>query len=171
MHMNLPQDVILAWERGEWQALAARMDTAALRQGDTPTKALVVFNTGSAPASAVAVFRARFPVRAEVGPQPVAVRDEAGRTVPSRIVNETLTGDAAHPGKRIWEFDLLFRADDVPARGWRAYAATYGRASDAPEWEEPAASSPTLRALETDCHPGDVPGTGSVGTGAAPPQG
>ena len=117
-----------------------------------------------------------YPRRAAVGPQPVTVRDEAGRAVPSRLGGERLDEDTVlPPGKLWWTFDIEFLVSDIPALGWRSYAATYGRPPDSAgvdeaTWKAAAQRGPgggPLPAYETDCHPGDLPATGSL----APAQG
>jgi len=143
--------------------LLRRVDTSGLQQGDAPTVALIVVNRGERDVpEAVADFHARFPVRAPVGAQPVTIWDADGNVVPSRLASQTLTADPALPPDRLWwTLHLQFVARAVPARGWRAYAATYGRHpdSDAPAcWEKRAA----LAVYETDIHEGDLPVAGTV---------
>jgi hypothetical protein len=145
--------------------LLVRLNTAALLQhGGPETVALVVVNGDDAPVErGLAVFHARFPVRTEIGAQPVTVRDAAGQVVPSRIADQSLDEDEALPPGRVWwSLELWFLADDLPAQGWRAYAATYGAApnarADAERVRQRAAAFPTrLAVYETDCHPGDLP--------------
>jgi hypothetical protein len=109
------------------RALLSRLNTAVLlQQGAQDTVALVVVNPGDAPVErGLAVFHARFPVRAEIGAQPVTVRDAAGQVVPSCIADQSQDeDDALPPGRVWWSLELWFLADDLPAQGWRAYAAT-----------------------------------------------
>jgi len=112
------------------------------------------------------VYTARFPVRREVGPQPVLVRDPAGAVVPCRIVHERLEEDPDVAPRVWWAFDLLLVLRDVPARGWRTYAATYGPAPVLPDeaelWRAAIASDVRLPVAETGCHPGDLPATHSL---------
>jgi hypothetical protein len=145
--------------------LLPRLNTAPLRQGDLPTRALVVVNPGPDVASGLATFRAAFPVRAAVGAQPVVLRDAAGILVPSRLAKSRLEESPDLPaGRLLWTLSLEFRADSVPANGWRAYSAAYSK--------EPAALSPPaqnwqsalpldLPVYETDTHVGDLPLIGS----------
>jgi len=158
---------------GDRHALLARLDTSGLQQGDAPTRALVVFNTNPDTFPiALGVYPARFPIRREVGPQPVLVRDAAGEIVPCRLVNERLEEDADIAPKLWWAFDLLLVLRDVPALGWRAYAATYGQATPVPDeealWRAALASVLRLPVAETGCHAGDLPATGSLDNLAAP---
>lgn len=154
------------------ERLLAHIDTRPLRRPDRPTKALVVFNPGAEPVRGIAVFSARFPVRAAVGPQPVTVRDAAGAVIPSRRSNETLTPH--DDSSRVWwTFDLELWAEAIPARGWRAYAATYERAPETPDPPVPwdTAPRPALTVAETDIHGGDLPDayTGYSPAEPAPP--
>jgi hypothetical protein len=150
---------------GMRRRLLDRLDTTGLQRFDgTPTKALVVFNPRADNVTfGVAVFHARFPVRTETGARPITVRDDQGRVIPSRVVDETLSAaDTPGGGNRvIWSFDLQLLVCDIPARGFRTFAASYGydRASEAePEaWERAQAGGPFLEVGETDCHAGDLP--------------
>ena len=160
----MPQDVSDCLRRADLKPLLDRINTSVLQQGAAPTKALVVFNRGAAPVSGIAVFPARFPVRAAAGPQPVTVRDVSGRVIPSQITNESWTELPHLPEKRLWEFDLRLYTEDVPALGWRAYAAIYGfapeSAGDPALWRE--TDSTMLLVGETNCHAGDLPPTFSA---------
>ena len=110
-------------------------------------------------------FHAAFPVRATLGAQPVTLRDEHGTIIPSRLIESTLT---AHPDlpsdRRLWTLTLEFVASDIPAQGWRTYAATFAaspesHSDDTAFWS--ALPKADLAVSETDCHPGDLPLTGA----------
>ncbi len=147
--------------------LLRRVDTSGLHQGDTPTVALIVVNTGERDVpEGVAEFSARFSVRASVGAQAVTVRDANGNVVPSRIAFQSLTPDPALPPDRVWwTLRLQFVVANVFARGWRSYGAAYGRHldSDAPAafWDRAAApDASALDVYETNVHTGDLPAAG-----------
>lgn len=82
---------------------------------------LVVSNPHDELFSGVAVLHADYRTRT-ISPVIVAAPD--GRTVPSRIVNETL-GEPEADGKRRWAFDLEFFCDCSPL-ATVAYAARFG---------------------------------------------
>jgi hypothetical protein len=160
-------DLLGALLGGNFRSLLDRLDTSGLQQGDAPTRALVVFNTNPAAFPiALGVYSARFPIQREAGPQPVLVRDAAGEIVPCRLIDERLEEDPAIAPKLWWAFDLLLALRDVPALGWRAYAATYGQPPPVPDeeslWRAALAGGPGLLVAETGCHPGDLPATGSL---------
>lgn len=140
------------------RALIERIDTRKFQRGETPTVALIVFNPSEESAGGVAAFCAAFRIRAEVGPQPVTVRDEEGWVVPSRIVEETV-GEVWPDGRRHWTLEMHFLTSEIPARGWRAYGVSYGYAkeSEAGFGTDDSAPLPFLSVEETDCHPGDLP--------------
>lgn len=147
--------------------LLDRLNTAPLQQGDAPTRALVALNPSDAAiTTALGVFPARFPVRREVGAQPVTVWDTQGNVLPCRVANERLKEDPAIAPRIWWTFDLLVVLRDIPAQGWRAVAATYGQPPPLPEeaaiWQAAEASGERLPLEETDCHAGDLPATGSL---------
>lgn len=124
------------------------------------TRALILLNE-EAPFSGVVAFHAAYPVRVPPGPQPVTVRDAAGRVLPSRVVKGTLTdAPGLPPDKRLWAFELQVLVADVPARTGVAFAATYGAdgASEAPEavWETALDTAPPRMLYETDIHAGDI---------------
>ena len=91
---------------------------------------LVVTNPHGEPFSGIAVLHADYRTR-QIGS--VIVADPEGKTVPSRIVNETL-GMLEADGKRRWAFDLEFFCSCEPS-ATVAYAARFGDdpASVAPE--------------------------------------
>ncbi|MBC8137221.1 MAG: hypothetical protein H8F28_15180 [Fibrella sp.] len=138
--------------------LLARINTEPLRQPDTATVALVVFNPTE---MVVPPCRVRFGAAFLTGAaKPVTVRDDHGSIVPSHIVHETITTDAPDlpPGKVLWSLVLEFALPDgLPSRIARAFAAAY---------ETPPALTHTFNHLplrldlpvyETACHPGDLP--------------
>ena len=166
-------DLLGALRDGDFRSLLDRLDTSSLQRGDAPTRALVVFNTNPAAFPvALGVYSARFPIRREAGPQPVLVHNAAGEIVPCRLVNERLEEDPEIAPRLWWAFDLLLALRDVPALGWRAYAATYGQPPPVPDeaalWRAALASGLRLPVAETGCHPGDLPAAGSPGTFDAP---
>jgi hypothetical protein len=148
--------------------LPARINTLPLLHSDTPTRALVVWNQGETPVDvAVRVcYRVTFPIRAALGPQPVTVWNASGDVVPSRVTVSETRADASLPPDRIWwTLELEFVVDAVPPQGWTTVGATFGhspasRSDDASFWETFPLLSLTV--VETDCHPGDLPLTGSA---------
>jgi len=82
---------------------------------------LVVSNPHDGPFSGVAVLHADYRTRMT---GQVIVADPDGRTVPSRIVNETL-GEPEADGKRRWAFDLEFFCYCDPL-AMVAYSARFG---------------------------------------------
>lgn len=143
--------------------LAERIDTASLPCAEGQTVALIVFNSSNSPVSSgVASFHASFAVRAEVGAQPVLMRDEKGQVVPSVIAQETL-GKLRDDGRRLWTLELRFLVADVPASGWRAYAASYAVPLSLSERDAARLKGTPVGGLlvvETRLHPGDLPTTG-----------
>ncbi|MBB6052822.1 hypothetical protein [Armatimonas rosea] len=91
---------------------------------------LVVTNPLREPYYGLAVLHADYRTRTIA---PVIVADPDGKTVPSRLVNETL-GEPEADGKRRWSFDLEFFCDCDPL-ATVAYAARFGDdpASQVPE--------------------------------------
>jgi alpha-mannosidase len=114
-----------AYERGDAARRAAAGHLAALaatappagagRSGGTAARAVVVFNTLSAPRSALARVTLDF---AEPGPAWAALRDAAGHEVPSLA-----EGATRHPDGTLARLTLTFRAQEVPALGYRTYLA------------------------------------------------
>jgi hypothetical protein len=148
------------------RALTSRIRTLPMQQGSTPIRALIVLNAGAAAVSGRASFAAAFPVRAEIGAQPVTVRDAAGRIVPSRLCESRLSSaDGLPPDRLLWTLTLEFAVTDLPARRWRTYAATFGeaaasRSDDSAFWA--ALEATGLPVGETDCHGGDLSLEGSL---------
>ena len=129
----------------------------------TATRALVILSPSPTPYHAPTRlrFHAAFPVRAALGAQPVTVCDEQGAVIPSRLTESSLTSHPDIPADRcLWSLTLEFVASNIPARGWRTYAAAFGaspesRSDDTAFWSTlPEADLPVF---ETDCHPGDLP--------------
>jgi hypothetical protein len=152
----------------ERENLPDRINTLPLRRGDMPTRALVVRNPNRAPVdSPVRVrYRATFPIRAAVGPQPVTVWNAAGEVVPSRQTLSETRAEANLPPDRVWwTLELELVVDAVPAQGWTTLGAAFGsspasRSDDEPFWETlPLLPLPIT---ETDCHEGDLPLIGSA---------
>jgi hypothetical protein len=152
------------------RTLAERVETLPLQRGGQLTRALVVVNETPEERTGRARFAATFPIRASVGAQPVTLWDTTGDIVPSRVTVSILREDASLPTGRVWWEMALEFAVTVPARGWTTIGATFGeaedsRADDAAFWE----TLPLLdcAVVETECHPGDLPLTGTFGTDAS----
>jgi alpha-mannosidase len=117
-----------AWERGA----VARRDAAGYLAGQADTSgagglaALAVFNTLSWPRSGLVTTELEF---AAPGPAWAGLRDQDGTGVPALA-----EGAQRHPDGSLARLTLTFRADGVPALGYRTYwvAATSG---PAPGWE------------------------------------
>jgi hypothetical protein len=143
------------------RAVADRVDTAALcSRSDVPARALVVFNPAPTPTrNGVAVFRAAFPVRESVGARPVTVRNDRGFRAATRRENETLEPMPGAPGRLLWSFDLVFAVHEVPALGWRSFAARYEDDTPPPDFGtlDVVAPASRLSSAETECHGGDLP--------------
>ena len=82
---------------------------------------LVVTNPSDEPFSGVAVLHADYRTRTIA---PVIVADPEGKTVPSRLVHETI-GAVEADGKRRWTFDLEFFCDCLP-NATVGYTARFG---------------------------------------------
>ncbi len=82
---------------------------------------LVVTNPSGEPFSGIAVLHADYRTRTIA---PVIVADPEGKTVPSRLINETL-GEPDADGKRRWAFDLEFFCYCDP-KATVAYTARFG---------------------------------------------
>ncbi|WP_309720580.1 hypothetical protein [Armatimonas sp.] len=78
-------------------------------------------NPSNEPFYGIAVLHADYRTRHIA---PVIVSDPEGKTVPSRIVNETL-GEPEADGKRRWAFDLEFFCD-CGSTATVAYSARFG---------------------------------------------
>jgi hypothetical protein len=108
---------------------------------------------------------ATFPIRSAIGPQSVTVWNTLGEVVPSRItVSETHADTTLPPDRVWWTLELEFVVEAIPAHGWTTVGATFGdsagsRSDDPSFWEGLPLLS--LSVVETDCHPGDLPLTGS----------
>ncbi|WP_394795643.1 hypothetical protein [Armatimonas sp.] len=115
---------------------------------------LVVINPRDEPFSGVAVLHADYRTRTIA---PVIVADPEGKTVLSRLVNETLgEPDIDGEGKRRWAFDLEFFCDCGP-NSTVVYSARFGSdnaslASD-DSWENRHATSVPLSASESEYNP------------------
>ena len=110
---------------------------------------LVVTNPSDEPFSGVAVLHADYRTHTIA---PVIVADPDGKTVPSRLVNETL-GEPDADGKRHWAFDLEFFCD-CDSKATVAYSARFGsdNASLASEdsWGNRSATRVPLSASESE---------------------
>jgi hypothetical protein len=145
--------------------LLARIDTDRLRQGNTPTVALVVMNHDETRSAGLARFHASFPVRAEVGARPVTIKCHEGDVIPSRLTESVIEERPELPPGRVqWTLILEFLVEGVPPHGWRAYGASFGASplshSDRSElwgeWDN-GTEHAVLAVYETDCHAGDLP--------------
>ena len=147
----------------EW---LARLDTSSLRQGDAPTRVLVVLNQWNEAYSGPVRFAAAFPIRAASDPPPVTVRDIRGNIVPSRLTVSAVSERPDLPANRVWwTMELEFVAGDVPAQGWRSFSSAFAwsaesRSEDAAFWSAQPPAPPEIRVAETECHHGDLPLTG-----------
>jgi len=121
-----------AWERGA----AARRDAAGYLAGQADTTvphatgasglaALAVFNTLSWPRSGLVTAELEFPAP---GPAGAGLRDQAGTQVPALA-----EGAQRHPDGSLARVTLTFRADGVPALGYRTYWVT-ATSGPAPGW-------------------------------------
>jgi len=129
-----------AYERGDAarreaaRYLAGLAATAAVGRGPAGTgrsdqkssdfersgRAVVVFNTLSQPRSGLARITLDFP---EPGPPGVTLRDAGGRVVPALAEGAVRREDGT-----LARVTLAFRAEDVPALGYRTYLAESGDA-------------------------------------------
>ena len=126
-------DLLAGWREAHERGDAARRAAAAHRAGlaatadlagqDRPgARAVVVFNTLSVPRSGLARITLAFP---EPGPPWAVLRDDAGRPVPALA-----EGAARHADGTLAQVTLTFRAQDVPALGYRSYLAEPAPAPD-----------------------------------------
>jgi alpha-mannosidase len=118
-------DLLAGWREAYERGDAARRDAArhlagladtAAAAGPAPgpgARAVVVFNTLSRPRSGLATITLEF---AEPGTPWAALRDAAGHPVPGLA-----EGVARHPDGTLSGLTLTFRAQDVPALGYRTY--------------------------------------------------
>jgi alpha-mannosidase len=119
-------DLLAGWREAYERGDAARRDAARHLAGLAATatvagpdpgphaRAVVVFNTLSAPRSGLARITLDF---AAPGPPAAALRDDAGDTVPALT-----EGVTRHPDGTLACVTLTFRAQAVPALGYRTYA-------------------------------------------------
>ncbi len=96
---------------------------------------LVVTNPHGEPFYGIGVLHADYRTRQIA---PVIVADPDGKTVPSRIVNETL-GELETDGKRRWAFDLEFFCD-CDSKATVAYSARFA--------DEPLSQESVLKWIE-----------------------
>ena len=128
-------DLLAGWREAYERGDAARREAAALlgrpgrrrrsRRGgpagadpavtDPAGRAVVVFNTLSRPRSGLARVALDFP---DPGVRRTVLRDDAGGEVPSLA-----EGVVRHEDGSLARLTLTFRADDVPALGYRTYLA------------------------------------------------
>jgi alpha-mannosidase len=112
-----------AFERGDTARLGAARHLAGLaatapaagQQAGSEARAVVVFNTLSQPRSGLARITLEF---AGPGPGWVVLRDDAGADVPCLAEGATRHEDGTLAG-----LTLTFRAQEVPALGYRTYLA------------------------------------------------
>jgi alpha-mannosidase len=119
-------DLLAGWREAYERGDAARRDAARHLAGLAATatvagpdpgphaRAVVVFNTLSGPRSGLARITLDF---AAPGPPAAVLRDEAGDTVPALA-----EGITRHPDGTLAGVTLTFRAEAVPALGYRTYA-------------------------------------------------
>lgn len=152
--MNNTHDLLFAPEK---------LNTSGFQIPGAVTRALVVLNPGEANVQGRVQFAARFPVREGAYPKPVTVRKDDGGVVPSRFVRSVIESDTGlEPGKVWWDTILEFVVDDVPARGWRTWGASFEQWGDSREedgefWEKKAGPLLPLPVVETECHDGTLP--------------
>ena len=135
------------------QELQERLGPLHERLGN-PQAVVLAVTGGTEQVTGRARFVARFPVRREVGVQPVTVYDETGVVIPSRLVESVLVEDTALPPNRIWWSVVLeFAVTNLGVQETRPYLALYAvspasRSGDTAFWE----SLPILSAPVTE-HP------------------
>jgi alpha-mannosidase len=121
-----------AFERGDAARrdaaahLAARADTRPPAGSPSPARPVIVFSTVSWPRSGLATITLGF---AEAGPAWLALSDETGADVPFLA-----EGVRRHPDESLAEATVTFRADDVPALGYRTYWASAAPGPGAEGW-------------------------------------
>jgi alpha-mannosidase len=124
-------DLLAGWREAYERGDAARRAAAAHLAGLAATaaaehgpgaRAVVVFNTLSWPRSGLARITLDFP---ESGPPWAGLRDAAGEEVPSLT-----EGALRHQDGTLASLTVAFRAQDVPALGYRTY---YAVPADGPE--------------------------------------
>ncbi|HTW02285.1 MAG TPA: glycoside hydrolase family 38 C-terminal domain-containing protein [Streptosporangiaceae bacterium] len=134
-------DLLAGWREAYERGDDARRDAARHLAGLAATatvsgqdrgphdRAVVVFNTMSRPRSGLATITLEF---AAPGPAAAALRDDAGDPVPALA-----EGVTRHPDGTLAGVTLTFRAENVPALGYRAYVVTALKAgSERPgSWE------------------------------------
>jgi hypothetical protein len=127
-------DLLAGWREAFERGDAARQDAARHLAGLAATaavagpdagpqaRAVVIFNTLSQPRSGLARISLEFP---EPGPGRAVLHDDAGAEVPCLA-----EGVTRHPDGTLAGLTLTFRAEDVPALGYRTYLAV---PADGPE--------------------------------------
>jgi alpha-mannosidase len=138
-------DLLAGWREAYERGDAARRDAARHLAGLAATaavagpdpgphaRAVVVFNTLSQSRSGLARITLEF---AAPGPPAAALRDEAGDTVPALA-----QGVTRHPDGTLARVTLTFRAQAVPALGYRTYVVVPFERSERPgSWETIAGS-------------------------------
>lgn len=146
--------------------LAERIDTLPLQGNDNvPVRALVVVNLGERVSGRVR-FAAAFPIRREMGSQPVAVRDYEGNIVPSRLTIDVITESENLPaGRVLWTMELEFVLEAIHAKSWMTFSAVFvsspeSRSKEASLFEQLPLLP--LIVMETECHAGDLPLIGAL---------
>ncbi len=137
-----------------------RIDTRCGRPEST--RALVVWNTGDAPVSGIAVFHADYRVRSGFTLPGILVTASDGTVMASSTLNFTEAVDEGEEDRPRIAFDLAFAIREIPARSWAAYFAAYA-AEAGPRLGacDLDAIPRSLAVIETLCRAGELPMAGS----------
>ena len=92
----------------------------------------------------------------------VDVRSVDGFTVPSALWNVVMrNADDGSDTYHLVTFDLAFIIQEIAARSWATYFASYASASGELNSDGHGAAMAAVTVLETLCHPGLLPACGS----------
>ncbi len=151
--------------------LAERVDTRF--EGATGDyRALVVLNPTDKPYTGLALLRVRMPLKPTSQPRPAGVWDESGKRMPCQILNShfepatefRLPDGTVIPlpeGSRVWQFEMWFWVEGVPARGYRVYRSEWVAEETLLPCALPEADPP-VQVREALPHAGTLPKVGQV---------
>ncbi len=151
--------------------LANRVDTR-FEEATSDYRAMVVLNPLDTPYTGLALLKVRMPLKPNSEPRPASVWDETGTRMPCHIVNSRLepasvfelpdgTVRPLPEGSRIWQFELWFWVEQVPARGYRVYRSEWS-AEELPLPTPLPDVPPPVQVKEALPHPGVLPKVGQV---------